>query len=518
MTGSARASARGLEIVNKARKKKGWTKTMTLAWWDAALTSQATLRRFWRKQPIRQETFIQICETVGVSNWRDIVDNSAVEESEAQEMPFIDWGEAPDVYGFYGRYSELALLEQWILTEHCRLVALLGMGGIGKTAMAAMLCDGIQENFKYIIWRSLRYAPPIADTLADLLQFLGLDEQSLPESVNARVSQLVEYLRKQPCLLILDDFDSVFPSNESPSDIQRGTGSYLEGYEGYGELLKRVGQTSSQSCLLIISREKPREIASQEGKTLPIRSLQIAGLEETEARKILKEKDLSEAEDWELLIKLYRGNPLALQIVSAIIRDLFNGNVSEFLRQRTIVLGDMSKVLEQQFRRLSSLEKEIMYWLAIERQPVFLSKLSSNILGTIATSTLLEVLTSLGQRSLIEKTTENSQVLFTLQPIVMKYVTNEFIERVCAEIYDKKIELLKSHNLVKHQPQEGSNEFLSRSILTMVKHRLIKVFTNESSIKECLTQLSSTLQEKPLLEIGYAADNILNLLGELNAT
>ncbi len=157
-----------------------------------------------------------------------------------------------------------------------------------------------------------------------MLRFFGLDEQSLLESVNARVSQLVEYLRKQPCLLVLDDFGSVFPSSESPSDIQRDpTGSYLEGYEEYGELLKRVGQTSSQSCLLIISREKPREIASLEGKTLPIRSLQIAGLQEIAARKILKEKYLSEAEDWELLIKLHRGNPLALQIVSAIIRDLF---------------------------------------------------------------------------------------------------------------------------------------------------------------------------------------------------
>jgi hypothetical protein len=38
------------------------------------------------------------------------------------------------------------------------------------------------------------------------------------------------------------------------------------------------------------------------------------------------------------LIKLYRGNPLALNIVSTTIQDLFNGNVSEFLKQNTLVI------------------------------------------------------------------------------------------------------------------------------------------------------------------------------------
>ena len=43
-----------------------------------------------------------------------------------------DWGEAPETLGFVGRADELALLRRWVLDEHCRLVAILGMGGIGK--------------------------------------------------------------------------------------------------------------------------------------------------------------------------------------------------------------------------------------------------------------------------------------------------------------------------------------------------------------------------------------------------
>jgi hypothetical protein len=42
----------------------------------------------------------------------------------------IDWGEAVDVSIFYGRTAELETLEQWVVSDRCRLIALLGMGGI----------------------------------------------------------------------------------------------------------------------------------------------------------------------------------------------------------------------------------------------------------------------------------------------------------------------------------------------------------------------------------------------------
>ena len=48
-----------------------------------------------------------------------------------------DWSEAPDVIGFVGRADELATLRDWVLEERCRLAAVLGMGGIGKTALAS---------------------------------------------------------------------------------------------------------------------------------------------------------------------------------------------------------------------------------------------------------------------------------------------------------------------------------------------------------------------------------------------
>jgi hypothetical protein len=43
-----------------------------------------------------------------------------------------DLGEAIDTSVFYGREEELAILKQWIVKDHCRIVTILGMGGIVK--------------------------------------------------------------------------------------------------------------------------------------------------------------------------------------------------------------------------------------------------------------------------------------------------------------------------------------------------------------------------------------------------
>jgi transcriptional regulator with XRE-family HTH domain len=90
-----------------------------------------------------------------------------------------DWGEAPDVLGFVGRAAEVATLREWVLAERCRLVAVLGMGGIGKTMLAARLAQDVAPTFQRVYWRSLRDAPPISEWVAGAIGFLS-DQRVVP--------------------------------------------------------------------------------------------------------------------------------------------------------------------------------------------------------------------------------------------------------------------------------------------------------------------------------------------------
>ncbi|MEO0490540.1 MAG: NB-ARC domain-containing protein, partial [Cyanobacteria bacterium J06659_2] len=294
-----------------------------------------------------------------------------------------------------------------------------GIGGIGKTTLAAQLSTQVSQEFDCVIWRSLRTGLDINVLLNDVLQLLQ-PEITTPNHLDAQLSSLVTYLTDHRCLIVLEDMQLV---------LQGGAlaGQYQPSYEGYGELLTRIAETSHQSCLLLTSWEKPREVSVLEGDAHPVRSLKIKGLG-SDARDLLNEKGLSNPELWDELIMSYRGNPLALKIIATTIQELFGGSVADFLNQGTLFLGDFMHLLTQQFKRLSPLEKDVMSWFATTGEPATLPQLRTGIQAEVALSDLINVLESLGRRSLMDKVTVNNEVLFTLQPMVMKYVRRHHVD------------------------------------------------------------------------------------------
>src|SRR5712691_10991507 len=114
-----------------------------------------------------------------------------------------DWGEAPDVIGSVGRTAELATLRDWVLEERCRLAAVLGMGGIGKTALASRLALDAAPSFQRVCWRSVRDALPTTRWLAGVIGFLSGQQVVPPEGEARRLAVLLELLRDRPSLLVL---------------------------------------------------------------------------------------------------------------------------------------------------------------------------------------------------------------------------------------------------------------------------------------------------------------------------
>jgi NB-ARC domain len=404
----------------------------------------------------------------------------------------VDWGEAIDVSVFYGREPELALLKQWVEVDRCRLIALLGMGGIGKTTLSVKVAEDLQSSFEAVIWRSLRHAPPLSELLASLLQCLSsqTDEPfDRQQSSSTAISRLMDYLRDHRCLLVFDNVETI---------LQQGgyAGRYREGYEDYSELLQRIGETRHQSCLLLTSREKPREFVPLEGATLPVRSLPLQGLSVPDGQKLFQAKgsfSVAQEEEWNLLVEHYAGNPLALKMVAAGIEYLLNGDVSMFLsllRQGVLVFDDIHNLLDRQFDRLSDSEKELMYWLAIEREPMGVEMLKANLISPISRQTLLETLRSLGQRSLLEKIAN----CFTQQPVVMEYMTEQFVRQITEEIITHSPVLLHHHALIKAQAKDYVREMQGRLILRPISKRLLEHFGNLPTLEAHLRQLIHTVK------------------------
>jgi WD40 repeat protein len=422
--------------------------------------------------------------------------------------PFIDWGEALDVSHFYGRTTELNILQQWVLQDHCRLIGILGMGGIGKTALSVKLAEQIQDQFTYVIWRSLRNAPPIETLLSDLVPFLSSDLVpclSNQQETKLELSQLLNCLRHSRCLIILDNLETVLDAKQ--------VGQFRSGFEAYGDLLRSVAEVGHQSCVVLTSREKLAEIAVLEGDEAAVRSTKLEGSPEA-AQSIIEDKGLiGTTEQKEILGDRYSNSPLALKIVSTSIQELFDSNIGNFLQEDTLVFSGIRRLLEQQFSRLSALEQSIMYWLAINREWTGIAELQADIVPSVSKNRLLEALEALRFRCLIEQQGTG----FTQQPVVMEYITEQLLDTAACEIEQQTLQVLITHALLKAEAVDYICDSQRQLILEPLVARLMTQFGTRDAIAHHLQQLLRQCQSAITELADYGAGNLLNLLSHLKA-
>ncbi len=324
------------------------------------------------------------------------------------EFPLIDLTEAPELNCHADRTSELSTLKQWIL-QHTRLITIYGLSGIGKSAIALKLIEQIQTEFDYIIWQSLNNTPTLLTLQTKLKQFFS---QSQPTPLPT----FIDYFRTSRCLVILDDLQNIFKSGEL-------AGQYLTDYEDYGKFFQQIATSSHPSCLILLSWEKPREITALEAVNSSTQTLQLKGLGE-QSTEILARKGLTDQEKWSELITLYQGHPFWLNIIAATIWELFDGSVSLFLADGTdLFLGDLSPILAAQLERLSTSEKQALYWLASQIESIDISQKFADC--NLSKPELWSAIQSLSRRSLVEKVSGEGRSMFHVNSVFKAYIQSQ---------------------------------------------------------------------------------------------
>jgi transcriptional regulator with XRE-family HTH domain len=377
-----------------------------------------------------------------------------------------DWGEAPDALGFVGRTDERAMLREWILKDRCRLVAVVGMGGVGKTSLAARLAEEIAPTFGRVYWRSLRDAPPVGDWLAGTIGFLSDRALAPPASESERLTVLLGLLRDRPCLLVLDNFEALFEPG-------RGEGRYRTGQAGYGRLLEVVGDSAHQSCLVLTSREEPTELVVPVGDA--VRTLRLGGLTTAEARALLAPKQLAGTdEQWAELIARFGGNGLALKLIGESIHQVFGGEIGELLEQTGVgdVFGGIRRLLAEQVERSSVPEWRVLRALAVEREPVRLTALVAAIGPRVGRGAVVEAVESLHRRSLIERVEAAGGSAFMLQSVVRDYVAERLVEASADEIEHGRLVLPAEQPLAEAPARDGTPHSQERLLGSIVPRRL----------------------------------------------
>jgi ABC-type oligopeptide transport system ATPase subunit len=372
--------------------------------------------------------------------------NQAIQINTKSKSLHRDLTLAPKIIHFYDRTSERETLSNWIFNQNTRFISVLGLSGVGKTTLVKKFVDLNLPQFEVIIWRSLKFPKSLDGLVNDLL---NVCQQEARETIDDKLKQLFDILTEKKCLIILDDVQNIFLPGQF-------SGQYQTEYQDYQNFFTMITEVEHQSHLILISQELCPEMECLDEDLYPIKCLELSGLSDV---NILKNTGLKDEDIWSKLIDLYEGNPMYFKDVAILIKDIFDGNVADFLAENSstgilpvcgdkilpvcgdkilpvcgdkilpvcgdkilpVVTNKTRSRLNQLFNRLSPIEQQLVLELSKIDQPVSRENLREKL--DLSSMDLINGLQSLQHRYLVTKR-KGEKIWFKLSPVFREYVRN----------------------------------------------------------------------------------------------
>jgi predicted ATPase/pimeloyl-ACP methyl ester carboxylesterase len=275
---------------------------------------------------------------------------------------------------FVGREQKLAEVRQLLAAEPaCRLLTLVGPGGIGKTRLALAAASSVLSAFPGgVYFVPLASVGEAAHVVPAIVKAIGLN----PSGPTPPKTQLLHHLRdaKQPLLLLLDNLEHV-----------------LEGADALAELLSAAPQLK----VLATSRER---LNLQEEWVFEVRGMasppvgaplaNIADLEKYNAARLFLQRARQadarfhpSTEDVPAIARLCRlvdGIPLGLELAAPWVRSMTCREIADEIERNLDFLTttvrnvperhrSLRAVLEQTWERLTQEERDVLRQLSVFR-------------------------------------------------------------------------------------------------------------------------------------------------------
>ncbi len=315
---------------------------------------------------------------------------------------------APKVIKFSNRETELQTLYNWIFNQNTPLISVLGLSGIGKSALVRIFIDLNLDRFEVIIWKNIKLTPALNQVITEILTTV-----ETPDILNSLVCQLLNLLKSKRCLIIIDDVQHIF----TPGQF---AGQYQAEYKDYQNLFTTIAETDHQSNIIIlISQEKCPEVQSLDDRLYPVKALELLGLDDID---FLETTGLNNQDSWLKLIQLYQGNPTYLKDIASLIQDVYGGDAADFLAEHSLVITQkMQAYFNDLFNRLSPIEQQIILEFSKLEQPRSREDLKENL--ALSSVDFVKGLQSLQYRYIVTKI-NSDKILFKLSPVFREYVRN----------------------------------------------------------------------------------------------
>jgi WD40 repeat protein len=420
-----------------------------------------------------------------------------------------DWGDAPAAASLLGRSEDIRVLDD-ARAAGCRVVAITGGGGLGKSTLARVWAGG-RNDFDHVIWLGFKNREPLADALQRARQLVTTDRLVPVGTVAKSIDSLTELLNSRRMLIVLDNLESVMRPAE---DI----GAFLDGYTLLEAFCARLAEVPGDGMLMLTSREVPKVVRSLDISPGAAHCRLRGLLDLTDVRDFLAARGVNDADEDDVLAfaRHHDGNPYAMGVALRFIQFHYTGDAfHNYVEDGCPLPADVAELLESQYDRLSEVERVCLARFAVERVALTRNNLVRDLEFAYSKSRVLAALDGLSSRFLLEKPTTSG---FSLQNLLLEYLTErlevEFVEELAA--LDEPLESVPAQlRCVPILQALAPRHVRSAQVRTLVKpvaERLKLRLGGQERMGERLLSRLRALSRLDQLVTAHSAGTIINVL------